>query len=116
MAEEVVQGRRELPMHGGRSRPERGRTLHRLGMAMPGNEPTVFSGVYQVVRPNEALVYTWEGGEGEHITLVTAIFSDRGNGSRVDFTHGVFLNPESRDLHSQGWMACFESLRRVLGE
>ncbi len=87
-----------------------------LAMRLPGKDETRFDGVFQVVRPEEALVYTWRGGEGEHMTLVTALFSDRDKGSRVDFTHGVFVSAESRDRHAMGWMACFKLLATVLGE
>jgi uncharacterized protein YndB with AHSA1/START domain len=85
-----------------------------LAMALPGQSETRFSGEYQVVHQDAALVYTWRGGEGPHVTLVTAIFSDRSSGSRVDFTHGVFSSPESKVQHVMGWMACFRMLERVL--
>jgi uncharacterized protein YndB with AHSA1/START domain len=85
-----------------------------LAMALPGHDATRFDGVYQVVHPDEALVYTWHGGEGEHVTLVTALFSDRGSGSRVDFTHGIFSSPESKAQHVQGWMMCFAMLEKLL--
>jgi uncharacterized protein YndB with AHSA1/START domain len=85
-----------------------------LAMAMPGQPETRFSGIYQVVRAPDALVYTWGGGEGDHITLVTALFSERGAGSRVDFTHGVFSSAESKLAHEQGWVACWKMLERTL--
>jgi hypothetical protein len=44
---------------------------------------------------------------------ITAPF-DRGPGSRVDFTHGVFSSPESKAQHMQGWMMCFAMLGKVL--
>ena len=87
-----------------------------LAMALPGQKETRFEGIYQVVRAPDALVYTWWGGEGDHVTLVTALFSERGSGSRVDFTHGVFATAESKQQHTQGWMACFGMLARMLGE
>ena len=85
-----------------------------LAMALPGQSETRFSGEFQVVRPSEALVYTWGGGEGDHLTLVTALFSDRGTGSRIDFTHGIFATQASKEEHARGWMACFEMLGKVL--
>ncbi len=85
-----------------------------LAMAMPGQPETRFSGAYQVVRPNEALVYTWQGGEGDHVTLVTALFSDRHSGSRVDFTHGVFASREAKEQHLAGWMACWKMLDKLV--
>jgi uncharacterized protein YndB with AHSA1/START domain len=87
-----------------------------LAMALPGKDETRFSGVYQVVRPAEALVYTWEGGEGNHVTLVTAVFSDRDKGSRIDFTHGVFSSQKSKEEHAMGWRLCFRQLALLLGE
>jgi uncharacterized protein YndB with AHSA1/START domain len=86
-----------------------------LSMGMPGqSSETRFEGVYQVVRAPDALVYTWSGAEGDHVTLVTALFSERGAGARVDFTHGVFSTRESKDAHAKGWMACFEMLGQLL--
>lgn len=85
-----------------------------LAMALPGQPETRFFGTYQVVHPNEALVYTWAGGEGDHVTLVTTLFTDRGSGSRVEFTHGVFGSKPAKDAHVQGWMACFKMLEKTL--
>ncbi len=87
-----------------------------LAMCLPGQAETKFHGIYQVVKAPDALVYTWEGGEGDHLTLVTAVFSDRGTGSRVDFTHGVFLSREAKEQHAMGWMLCFKMLEKVLEE
>jgi uncharacterized protein YndB with AHSA1/START domain len=87
-----------------------------LAMAIPGRDETRFHGIYQVVHPDEALVYTWEGGEGPHVTLVTALFVDRGSGSRVEFTHGIFATPESKTQHVLGWMMCFKMLAKALEE
>ena len=87
----------------------------KLAMRLAGNpEDTVFSGVYQVVHAPDALVYTWQGGEADHVTIVTALFTDRGSGSRIDFTHGVFVSRESKEQHLMGWMGCFRMLERVL--
>ena len=85
-----------------------------LAMELPGRPITTFKGVYQVVRADEALVYTWEGGEGDHVTLVTTIFSDRGAGSHIDFTHGIFATAEAKAQHAAGWMGCFKMLEKVL--
>jgi uncharacterized protein YndB with AHSA1/START domain len=85
-----------------------------LAMAMPGKPATRFEGVYQIVKPDEALVYTWSGGEGEHVTLVTAVFSDRASGSRIEFTHGVFATTQAKEEHLAGWMACFKMLEKTL--
>lgn len=85
-----------------------------LAMAMPGQPETRFYGEYQVVRAPDALVYTWAGGEGDHITLVTALFSDRGTGSRIDFTHGIFATQAAKEGHARGWMACFKMLEKLL--
>jgi uncharacterized protein YndB with AHSA1/START domain len=85
-----------------------------LAMALPGQEETRFTGVYQIVRDAETLVYTWQGGEADHVTLVTAVFSDRGTGTRLDFTHGMFVTAESKTQHERGWMACFKMLEGVL--
>jgi uncharacterized protein YndB with AHSA1/START domain len=87
-----------------------------LSMRLPGKQETTFTGKYQVVRAPDALVYTWQGGEGDHVTLVTALFSDRGTGSRIDFTHGMFSSRTSKDAHVMGWMGCFKMLEKVLGD
>jgi uncharacterized protein YndB with AHSA1/START domain len=87
---------------------------YRLAMAMPGGPETIFTGAYQAVTVPEALVYTWSGGEGDHVTLVTALFRDRDKGSIIDFTHGVFATAESAAAHAQGWRACFRQLERLL--
>src|SRR5438874_1045516 len=67
-----------------------------LAMCLPGKEETRFTGVYQAIKANEALVYSWVASDSEHTTLVTALFSDRDKGSRVDFTHGVFATPAAK--------------------
>jgi uncharacterized protein YndB with AHSA1/START domain len=87
---------------------------YRLSMAMPGGPETIFRGEYQSIAAAEALVYTWAGGEGDHVTLVTALFRDRDKGSRIEFTHGVFATKEARDAHAQGWNACLRQLEALL--
>jgi uncharacterized protein YndB with AHSA1/START domain len=87
---------------------------YRLSMAMPGGPETVFDGSYQAIAIPDALVYTWHGGEGEHVTLVTALFHDRDKGTRIDFTHGVFATVEAKEAHAKGWTACLKSLERLL--
>ena len=51
---------------------------------------------------------------GDHVTLVTALFSDRGAGARVDFTHGVFSTAKAKEEHLAGWIGCWNMLERVL--
>ena len=85
-----------------------------LAMALPGQPETKFLGEYQVVHADQSLVYTWQGGEGDHVTLVTALFTDRGAGSRIDFTHGIFRSEEGKRQHMMGWMGCFKMLEKVL--
>lgn len=92
----------------------------RISMGASGSPPTAeqttFTGAYQAIAADEALVYTWSGGEGDHVTLVTTLFRDRDKGSRVDFTHGVFATQAARDKHAAGWIACPEQFGQVLGE
>ena len=54
--------------------------------------------------------------EALQVVKTAFVGKEASGGSRIDFTHGVFLTPEAKQQHEAGWMGCFRMLGRVLDE
>jgi len=81
-------------------------------------------GTYRAFRPPEKI--SWEWGwdhldpSGKKLgelrgTLVTVELHEAGDSTEVVLTHELFPTAEMRDLHQQGWNACFDRLEEHLG-
>jgi uncharacterized protein YndB with AHSA1/START domain len=74
-------------------------------------------GTYREVVAPEKLVYTFaweEDGKRGHETLVTIIFEEHGDKTKMTFRQGPFESVESRDGHRGGWSESFERLGAYL--
>lgn len=77
--------------------------------------PSVMTGVFKRVIPNELLQYSWCWDEAEEMTEITVKFSDHPEGgTQVSLTHSAFLSEESRAMHDTGWDSYFEGLIRFI--
>ena len=77
------------------------------------------SGSYLEILPPERLVFTWTWGAGELAgieTLVTMEFAELGDTTELTLTHEGLPSETARDMHGQGWTACFTSLDRIIEE
>lgn len=78
---------------------------------------SVFTGEFVTVEVPSRLVYTWrtEGGPSDSpTTTVEVTFTARGDQTEVELTHAGFVEPQVRELHAQGWEACFTALASLL--
>jgi len=92
---------------------------YRIAMQPPEGDLFYLSGEFREVDPPAGLAYTsrWDPpAPDDRQTVVTLSLEDRGERTAVLLTHGEFATEERRALHEQGWIDCFERLKRVLGE
>lgn len=87
-------------------------------MRSPEGEDLWLGGVYREVVENERLVFThaWDRDDGTpgHETVVTVIFEDEGDKTRMTFRQAYFESGEDRDGHGGGWNECFDRLVDLL--
>lgn len=77
------------------------------------------SGVFEVVKPPERLVYTWRwGGWGdeEPDSRVGVEFHARGEATEVVLTHERLVGPGKVEKHTEGWSGCLDRLDRWLAD
>ena len=88
-------------------------------ITMIGGQQIPFSvaGTYRVVRPFEALEFTWVWEDpdldvGE--TIVKLHLVEKGNSTEFTLTHDLIPTEEKRNSHSSGWNAILDSLSAYL--
>ncbi len=88
-------------------------------MRSPEGENHWVGGEYRELVENEKLVFThvWdETDQSPHETLVTVVFEDEGDKTRMTFRQEHFRSIASRDGHEGGWSESFERLNDYLQE
>ncbi len=88
----------------------------RIDMSTPDGG-TIISGEYREIDPPKRLVYTWfVNDDPDTESVVTIDFREADDGTEVSIVHGSFGNEESKQMHTEGWIGCFEELARVLSD
>ena len=84
---------------------------YRIRMLEPDGQSHITYGNYQEIVPNEKLVFTW-GWEGpnRYESLVTILFSDNAEGTKLTLIHQRLANTEAVEKHTQGWEGCLANL------
>ena len=73
-------------------------------------------GVYQEVRENRKLVFTWAWqSTPDRVSLVTLELLPDGTGCELRFVHERFFDQTARDNHARGWTGAFAKLDNMLG-
>ena len=86
-------------------------------MHMPSGESNRVRGVYQEVRPNEKLVFTWAWvSTPKRESLVMVEFKSQGNRTLLTLTHIRFADQSARDRHAKGWGGCLDRLEKRFAE
>lgn len=80
-----------------------------------GEAEWVMDGTFEVVVPNEKLVYKWEWNKDGAVSRVTVLFSEAENGTRIELTH-TDLADEALDAHDTGWDSYIEGFEKHLAE
>ena len=85
-------------------------------MQTPGSQrANIATGVYQLIRRPEKLVFTWSWeGDPAPETLLTIEFLEAGNQTELVLIHSNFISAEQVELHNQGWTGCLTSLAETL--
>lgn len=81
-----------------------------------GSRSTILGSFLTVAVP-EKLVFSWtiENAAGRTpTTQVTVEFLDLGEHTEIVLTHQGFLDDPTRELHREGWQACFANLDELL--
>lgn len=88
---------------------------YRIVMQNKDGETYSPSGVYELVRPHDKLVFSWKWADSEVITRVTLEFRAI-NGSQTELTliHEGFPGEEMRDRHNDGWNGCLARLTQAI--
>lgn len=91
-------------------------------MKGPDRKLVTIGGTYNHIEPPEKLVFTWDldpdgcsGSDGfSRQTLVTLLFTEDGESTKLELTHEMLPSGKSLEEHSMGWSGSFESLNEVL--
>ncbi|MEQ8953658.1 MAG: SRPBCC domain-containing protein [Gammaproteobacteria bacterium] len=86
-------------------------------IAMKNAEGQVFTavGAYKEIDAPNKLVYTWSWAERDlPETVVTVLFTRRGEQTTVDLIHEGFPTAEEAQHHSQGWTGIYMNLAGFL--
>ena len=83
----------------------------RFEMIEPGGSRYTAVGTVATYDPGHAIAFTWawlldDGGKGPE-TLVSIVFTDDGDGTRVTLTHSGFADAETAAQHERGWSTMF---------
>ncbi len=82
-------------------------------IVMQNKDGETFSpgGTYEVVIPNEKLVFSWKWADSDLVTKITLDLEALGpNQTELTLTHEGFPESSVRDLHNEGWNGCLGRL------
>ena len=83
---------------------------YRLGNRHADGSTTWIFGVFELVHPPEALVYSWNIGlPGADGSRVRVEFRNHAVGTEVEVRHER-LSETARGMHSEGWNGCLDGL------
>jgi uncharacterized protein YndB with AHSA1/START domain len=86
---------------------------YRICNSHPDGRKTWITGVFELVRPPEELVYSWNiGMAGADGSRVRVEFLDHPQGTELVLRHER-LPDEVRGLHLQGWEGCLRGLQEL---
>jgi uncharacterized protein YndB with AHSA1/START domain len=91
---------------------------YRIAMQPPDGELFHLSGEFREVDPPARLAYTfrWDPPDPDDLETVVALsLEDRGEGTLVRMTQGVFATEARYALHEAGWTETLERLEGLLG-
>ncbi len=72
------------------------------------------TGTFKEIIPNKKLVYTWEWNNDGNETLVTVLFSEANETTRLDISHSGFTDPQSLAMHDMGWDSYIDGFKKLL--
>ena len=92
---------------------------YRIHMRSPEGTDHWLQGVYREVAEPEKIVCTfcWSDAEGRVTrpeTLLTVLFEDRGDKTKLTLHQAVFESESARDSHNSGWAGSLERLAHYL--
>jgi uncharacterized protein YndB with AHSA1/START domain len=89
---------------------------YRIRFDTPDGEEHEVSGAYEVVEPEQRLVFSWAWrSTPERESLVTVQIEPDGSGCELVLMHQQFFDEAARDGHNHGWTGGLVKLERWLG-
>lgn len=84
-----------------------------------GEFSLLITGEYEEVKEKERLVYSWNwqfpnNSMGDSLFKLTVVFSQQGNGSRVDVKQENLKDDEAIIIHQEGWERALKNLHQYL--
>lgn len=75
----------------------------------------VVGGVFkEFVEPSRLVMsFKWISPEPGLDSEITVLFSEEGDGTKMNFTHTGFANEKQKEMHQQGWEGTFNKLERL---
>ena len=90
---------------------------YRVEVQSPTGNVFYVTGMYQEIDEPQRIVFTWAFDNAPRdieATLVTVTFSEAAGKTDVTLTHERFRDVPTRQLHSDGWGACFDRIDKLL--
>lgn len=90
---------------------------YRIHMKPVEGDEFFIVGTYREILSPEKLVYTWameHAGQLSPFTLVTVEFMAVNDATDVMIHHTGFTDPETRELHHEGWLGCLDRIDPLL--
>ena len=91
---------------------------YRLCMRSPEGRDYWVRGVFRDISKPERIVFSWaheeENGAAGHETVVTVLFEEQGEKTKLTLSQSVFESETIRDEHNVGWTECLERLAAYL--
>ena len=87
---------------------------YRIVMQHDDGSLHIVGGQYHEVIENEKLVFSWQWQSSPNVTRVEVVFKalDESH-SKVVLTHSEFVDQDTCDKHTEGWIGCLANLPRV---
>jgi uncharacterized protein YndB with AHSA1/START domain len=101
--------------------PKVGAPVEYVFASEQGAHSFTIHGEYKEVQEGARLVYTWNWQlptptVGDSEFLLTVVFSDQGEGSRIAVTQDNFTSEEALQPHHEGWEKGLDDLHRFLSQ
>lgn len=89
---------------------------YRIRFVTPDGESHEVAGVYQEVRPERRLVFSWAWhSTPERVSRITIDLQAVEGGTELAFVQDRFFDQAARDNHARGWAGTFAKLDALLG-
>jgi uncharacterized protein YndB with AHSA1/START domain len=90
---------------------------YRIANQTPDGQTMWITGTFNRVEPPERLEYTWAMepvSADSHRSIVKVAFAEGPDGTQITVSQSQIADPETREVHLQGWVGCLDGIERLL--